>query len=151
MTGRAVYLDASAIVKLVLSETGSQELTEYLLGRAPSVTCRISTTEVSRAVRRQSLDAAASVEAVLATMTVVEVSPDLARTAGRLQPAELRSLDAIHVATALMVAGDIDAVVTYDLRLAAAARLVGLQVESPGIDIGPNPARRGHPSATAAS
>ena len=134
MTGRAVYLDASAIVKLVIAEAGSVELIDYLRARASSVTSRISQTEVGRAVRRQCDDASVSVDAVLATMTIVEVTPDVARSAGRLQPAELRSLDAIHVATVLLLAGDIDAVVTYDRRLATAAKVAGLPTASPGID-----------------
>lgn len=133
MVGGVVYLDASAIVRLVLEEPGWEALVRYLHEHPTRATSALSATEVIRAIRR----ADASVEriiratAVLDRLDQVSLSPDLLRRAGELEPASLRTLDAIHLATALEV-GPLDAVVTYDGRLGDAVGRYGLRVETPG-------------------
>jgi uncharacterized protein len=70
---------------------------------------------------------------VLARVDLVEASESLLRHAGTLSPSALRSLDAIHVASALALGVELDVVVTYDARMREAAERAGLRVESPGV------------------
>lgn len=69
--------------------------------------------------------------AVLGSITLIRVSTATFDEAGRLDPTILRTLDAVHLAAALALGDDLDSVVTYDDRLAEAARLNGVQVTSP--------------------
>jgi len=69
---------------------------------------------------------------VLAGLTMVELDASLAIAAGLLSPPTFRTLDAIHLATALVLISDLEAMVTYDRRLAEAATLAGIAVASPG-------------------
>lgn len=137
-----VYLDASALVKAVRGneEEGAAALREYLQG-TDLVSSELVLTEVPRALQRkaaerprfqleQALQQAAEVLDALALRPVDEA---LLVGAGLLAEPLLRSLDAIHVVTALLVF-PIDAFVTYDKRQASAARLAGLQAISPGVD-----------------
>jgi len=125
------YLDASALVKLVLDEPESEALAGWLeLGRDVT-SSRLAVVEVLRAVRvaRPEGDAASPARRVLESCLLVEVSPALIDAAARLAAVRLRSLDAIHLATALSVRPD--AFVAYDVRLAEAAGAQGLVVVSP--------------------
>jgi predicted nucleic acid-binding protein len=61
-------------------------------------------------------------------------SSGVIRSASRPSPSGLRTLDAIHLATALSLQGDIGCLITYDVRLAEAATMAGLEVRSPGLD-----------------
>ena len=74
---------------------------------------------------------AAQVGIVLSGLQFIELGADTTELAGSLAPARLRSLDAIHLASALAVAPELDAFVTYDARLADAARAAGLEVVVP--------------------
>lgn len=134
MTSEAdgVYLDASALVKLVIEERETAALRRYLADAAHLYSSRVAATEVRRAVARQTeRDAAGQAEAVLATLRFVELDDELSRAAGSLQPRTLRTLDAIHLASALAIADGLRAVVAYDVRLAAAARTALLKVVTP--------------------
>jgi predicted nucleic acid-binding protein len=73
----------------------------------------------------------ARAEQVIGQMVLVEVDEDVVAAAGRLQPPELRTMDALHVATAALLAGDLDALVSYDRRMLDAGRLAGLPTLSP--------------------
>ena len=132
MVAAVVYLDASAIVRLVLEEPGSEALLVYLHEHPVRVTSALSTAEVVRAVRRSggTLDRLVRATAVLDRIDRVDLSRDLLRRAGELEPPSLRTLDAIHLATALEV-GPLAGFVAYDVRLAAAAAAYGLTVEAP--------------------
>jgi predicted nucleic acid-binding protein len=126
----ATFLDASAIVKLVLHEPESQALIDFLDGQTSVEASELSMAEVGRAVRR--VDPGYDEAEVIEALVLHRVTPDVLRRAARLPPAGLRTLDAIHLATALSN-GDGDAcVVTYDERMAAAARGHGLRVVQPG-------------------
>jgi predicted nucleic acid-binding protein len=127
-----VYLDASAIVRLVLEEPGWEGLVGFLREHPTRVTSALSTTEVIRAVRRAggSAETMGRAHAVLGRLDQVGLSPDLLRRAGELEPAHLRTLDAIHLATALELA-PLAAMVTYDDRLGKATASYGLRVEAP--------------------
>jgi uncharacterized protein len=137
-----LYLDASALVKVVRGseEDGAVALRKYLQG-ADLVSSELVLTEVPRALRRtaaqrprfqleQALERAAE---TLDSLALRPVDEALLAGAGMLAEPLLRSLDAIHVVSALLV-HPIDAFVTYDKRQAAVARLAGLQTMAPGAD-----------------
>ena len=130
---QGVYLDASALVKLVIREAETAELRRYLAPGPPLYSSRIAAVEVRRAVARQGQrHADEQVEQLLATLRFVELDDDLARAASAAQPSTLRTLDAIHLASALAIADGLQAVVVYDARLAEAVRRAGLVVTTPG-------------------
>jgi predicted nucleic acid-binding protein len=133
-----VYADASALVKVILKERWAPALTSYLSG-VELVSSELLLAEVPRALRRACATRAdlslesllVQAEAQLDSMALRPVEDALLLGAGMLAEPALRSLDAIHVVTALHVY-PIDAFVTYDKRQAAVARLVGLQTVAPG-------------------
>jgi predicted nucleic acid-binding protein len=133
-----VYADASALVKVILKERWAPALTSYLSG-VEVVSSELLLAEVPRALRRACATRAdlslesllAQAEAQLDSMALRPVEDALLLGAGMLAEPTLRSLDAIHVVTALHVY-PIDAFVTYDKRQAAVARRAGLQTVAPG-------------------
>lgn len=68
----------------------------------------------------------------MARLRLIRVDEPLMDRAGNLDPRELRTLDAIHLAAALVIASDLGVLITYDQRLTAAAAALGLRVEAPG-------------------
>lgn len=124
------YLDASALVKLVIDEPESPMLNRWYVDADRLVTSRIGVIETIRAAARIAFDPAHR-DLVIADLEIVELSEAIARVAASVGPPALRSLDAIHLATALALAPDLDAFVTYDDRLADAARMLGLPVVRP--------------------
>ncbi len=132
------YVDASALVKLIRDEPESAGLRVFLEG-ADLVSCELVLTEVPRAIRRAgssdpllpASDLIARAGETIDALGLVPLDRGLLATAGALAEPALRALDAIHVAAAASVA-PIDAMVTYDQRQAAAARLAGLRTVSPG-------------------
>ncbi len=129
MSGVA-YLDASALVKLILDEPDARPMRHWYIEHERVATSRIGIIETHRAVHRKSSDQD-HLDTVLRSVLVVELDPDIAARAHDIGPTTLRTLDAIHVATALALGGDLGAFVTYDDRLADAARQIGLPVVRP--------------------
>lgn len=128
----AVYLDTSALVKLVVAEPETPALRSWLTTEdREAVSSDLARTELMRAVRRGAPDRLVDARAVLDALTLVEVTTALFEAAGRLEPTELRSLDALHVAAALDLGDDLDDFVAYDERLIAAATANGITVVSP--------------------
>ena len=84
-----------------------------------------------RAVRRVAPDLTENADEVVAQVSVIEVGESIRTRASVLEPATVRSLDALHLATAIEVGDALDAVITYDERMAAAARSLGLAVTAP--------------------
>ena len=84
-----------------------------------------------RAVRRVAPDLANRAGEVVAQVSVIEVSEPIRASAASLEPATVRSLDALHLATAIEIGDALDAVITYDARMANAARSLGLAVSAP--------------------
>lgn len=125
----AHYLDTSALVKLVVSENETAALRAWLgtAERVP-VSCDLARTELLRATRRAAPDRLVQARAVLDSVTLIEVTTSIFEEAGRLDPTVLRSLDAVHLAAALSLGDDLEAIVTYDDRLAQAARANGIPV-----------------------
>ena len=121
------YVDASALVKLIVAEPETSAMHRWYVEAERTVTSRLALVEVRRAVARRTNEVdPAVVDAVLASVDVVELDAAVGGVAGAL-PAALRTLDAIHLATALHV-GDIEAFVTYDDRLADAAQECGMDL-----------------------
>ena len=128
-----LYLDSSAIVKLVAREPETPALVEAVRADPAVVSSALAWTEVVRAVRR----ARGRVERardVLEGIALVPIDDGILRGAADLSPAGLRTLDAIHVATALSLAADVTTLVTYDGRLAEATAAAGISVVAPGTD-----------------
>lgn len=128
---RATYLDSSAIVKLAVLEPESSALRRYLRRRHPLVTSALARTEVARALLPFGVTALARGEDALSRLDVVRVNDRILRGAGTMLPFELRSLDAIHLATAAALGTDLARVCTYDERMASAATDLGMKVVVP--------------------
>jgi predicted nucleic acid-binding protein len=124
------YIDASALVKLVVTEPETAEMERWFVENDRILTSLIGVIETRRAVARRPHDPV-HLEQVIGRIEVLGVNRRLGDTAAAIRPWEIRTLDAIHLATAMSIRPDLDAFVTYDDRLAAAARDLGLRVVSP--------------------
>jgi len=133
MNGEAVYLDSSAFVKLFLPEPDSAALTRYLDPRPLRVSALLLRTEALRAAVRATLSPQRMllVRTLLEGLVYIGADVTLCDEAGIMRPPELRSLDAIHLASARTLGRKLEAVVTYDHRLADAAAWYGMPVVSP--------------------
>jgi predicted nucleic acid-binding protein len=132
-----IYLDSAAVVKLVRIEAESTALITWLNAQPslPLVTSTLVEIEVPRALRRSQPGVLGGVAAVLARLHRVEINAAVRAIAGAYPDPMLRSLDAIHLATADLLAASgkaIAAFVTYDKRLAETARQASLPVVMPG-------------------
>jgi predicted nucleic acid-binding protein len=128
-----IYLDSSALVKLVVREDETAALTAWLATErdAPRLSSDLVLVEVPRAVMRSVPTALLSAHHLVARLRKVALTPELLTAAAALQPPLLRSLDAVHLASALAVRAQLTAVVAYDERLYDAARAAGLPVARP--------------------
>jgi len=126
-----VYLDSSALVKLIVREAETDELGRYVDSAGPLTSSILATVEVPRAVARVAPEAKPAVAAVIGRLNVLAFDGRIAARASALSPAGLRTLDAIHLATALELGDELTAFVSYDERLSAAARNLGLPVVAP--------------------
>lgn len=129
---RTLYIDASALFKLVIAEPESSALSDELRGE-DLITSSLSRVELLRAILPAGLGAGplGLVSRALGPVELLRMDDSILDRAGAVGPAGLRALDAIHLASALSLGRELDALVTYDRRLAAAAREAGLHVESP--------------------
>jgi hypothetical protein len=128
---RATYIDSSAIVKLAVEEPQSGALRLYLRGRRPLVSSALARTEVTRALMPLGEPALRRGQDVLSRLELIRISDRILAAAGSLEPAHLRTLDAIHLATAHQLESDLARLITYDERMGAAARAMGWSVMSP--------------------
>ena len=128
----AVYVDTSALVKLIAAEAESRALIEFLGVRATGIASAIAIVELGRALgRRPDVDASRAFR-VLDRLVLVEADRRILERAAGLAPADLRSLEAIHLATAIEIRDSIEALITYDARLAAATPVHGFETIAPG-------------------
>ncbi len=127
-----LYLDSSALVKLVVAEPETPALLEFLARWPHRVSSALARVEVARAVNRAGARPAARRRAtrVLARVALVRIDDPVIAAAARVTPPELRTLDAIHLATARSL-DDLAGIVTYDARLGRAASSARLKVWSP--------------------
>jgi len=126
---RVAYLDTSALVKLVVAEPQTAALRDALAGWSRRATSALAEVELLRAAARVGVVAAAT--RVLGEISLIEVDAAVLRRAAHVPPPSLRSLDAIHLASALALGDTLGTVLTYDARLADAARVHGLEVRAP--------------------
>ena len=129
----SVYLDSSALVKLIVEEPESEDLRDFVGDRAV-VSSMIARTQVIRAVARTEPERVGAAEKVLGETSLIIADGPVAWAAAWVEPASVRSLDAIHLATAQRLEIGLEAIVTYDRRMADAARVAGMPVASPGDD-----------------
>lgn len=126
------YLDTSAAARLIVAEAETTALRTWLAGLdAPPVASELVATELLRAVRRAAPDRLPAVRGVMDAVTVLAVSSRVCERAGSLDPLPLRSLDALHLASALELGRELDGGCTYDERLATAALAHGLTIAAP--------------------
>lgn len=133
MNGEAIYLDSSAFVKLFLPEPESTALKRHLASRPLRVSALLLRTEVLRAAVRATLSPQRMllVRTLLDGLVFIGADVTLSDEAGIMTSPELRSLDAIHLASARTLGRKLEALVTYDQRLASAAAWYGVPVVSP--------------------
>lgn len=129
-----VYLDTSALVKLVRPEAESKALFAELSRWQRRVSSALARVELVRTLRRADADARElrRGEAVLERLDLIRMDEDLLRAAANLRDKQLRSLDAIHLATALSIGRDLGASIIFDAHFRAAAEGEGLTVLAPG-------------------
>lgn len=127
-----LYLDSSAVVKLVVRERETDELRAFI-GGADLVSSEIAEVEVPRAayLTTENAETLAHAEAILRRFSLVALDDELRHEAARARPPALRSLDAVHLVSCLRLARELTAVVVYDRRLTAALRALGLPIAAP--------------------
>jgi uncharacterized protein len=131
VAGQLLYLDSSAIVKLVVSESETRALRGLLRSWPERVSSVIARIEVDRVAKRIGGGTVRRARTVLSRMALVELDDQVVRAASAIQPTELRTLDAIHLATALSLGEELGAMCAYDARLADAAAATGAEVVAP--------------------
>lgn len=127
----ATYVDSSAIVKLAVRERESAALRRYLRRRQPLVSSAVARAEVLRALLPGGEEALARGRSVLRRFDLVRLNDRVLNAAGLMLPETLRSLDAIHLATARLLGDEVRALVTYDDRMGEAAKELAFRVVSP--------------------
>lgn len=127
----AVYLDSSALIKLVVAEAESEALTSYLRGRPNRVSCTLARVEIVRAARLHGDAAIRRARELLERISLVRLDDLLLDEAADLGGETLRSLDAIHLAAARAVGPSLGEVITYDHRMANAAKSIDFVVSAP--------------------
>jgi predicted nucleic acid-binding protein len=129
-----IYLDSSALLKLLHEEPESAALADWLTGQAgsPLLSSELANVEVIRACRRINPDALPEARALLAGLDLIPLAGTVIAEAADVGETTLRSLDAIHLASAFSIRSDLSAFVAYDHRLSEAASAAGLQPLAPG-------------------
>ena len=128
-----IYLDSAAVVKLAHAETESEALRGWLGERAETgwISSVLTEIESLRALARYAPGAVARLPAVLDQIELIGLDPPIRILAQTVRPAAVRSLDAIHLGTALHARRAVTSFVTYDKRLLDAALAAGLPADSP--------------------
>lgn len=129
------YCDSSALLKLFVEEIGTRAMRQFLAGDVEMTSSVIAQVEVLRGLaRRGGEDDSKRAAAYLDSMTMLALGESVLKRAAAMKPVALRSLDAIHLASALQLSPPPDAFLSYDERLLEAARAIGLPALSPGAD-----------------
>lgn len=128
----AWYIDTSAVVKLVSVEAETPAIHEWVAANASElVSSDLIRTELIRAARRSAASTQLNLSEALAAIDLLPTTAAILDSAGLIDPTGLRSLDAVHLATAIDIRDDCEGFITYDDRLADAARHHGLEVLAP--------------------
>jgi predicted nucleic acid-binding protein len=131
MSADRAYLDSSAFVKLASEEAESEALRGYLRDWRLLVSSALLQVESLRALRRLGEDTMTAARQRIEGVELIAIDRDILVDAASIGPEALRSLDAIHLATALQLGSDLGVLVTYDRRLAQAATQLGMSVSAP--------------------
>ena len=132
MSAEVAYLDTSAAVKLLMTERESPALRRWLRRRPERASAALVRVELVRVVRRAGVPRLIpEARKLLAGLHLIRLDDVLLDRAADLDPTKLRSLDSIHLAAAASLGDDLAAVVSYDDRLLAAARSLGLPTATP--------------------
>jgi predicted nucleic acid-binding protein len=128
-----IYLDTSAFLKTVLAEPQSGALNSYFgtFGSPRFVSSALLAVEARRSVLRVEPSGLPRTDLALVDVIQIGMTAAVLEKAGRLPDPMLRTLDAIHVATALLIREDVDVIVSYDHRMLAAAAAHGLPIAAP--------------------
>ncbi len=137
MAGKFLYLDSSALVKLVRTEAESAALRELIKAWPLQVSSELAKVEVVRAVRRATVEEELHCRAaeLMTAINLLKISTEILNQASLIDPATVRTLDAIHLASARSLGSDLGAMAAYDIRLADAARRSGMVVLAPGQEL----------------
>ncbi len=129
-----IYLDSSALLKLLHEEAESQALADWLTARAgtPLVSSELAKVEVLRACRRINPATLTEATRLLAALDLIPLGGAVIDQAAEVGDTTLRSLDALHLASALSIQAEVSDFVAYDRRLAEAANAAGLRLLAPG-------------------
>jgi uncharacterized protein len=125
------YFDSSALVKLVVREPESAALRAFMRRRTARASSALARVEVLRAVRHHGPAATARAHQIVERVELVRLDDALLDAAAGLPIEPLRGLDAIHLACAQRLGHDLSVLVSYDERMLAAARRLGIAVASP--------------------
>jgi len=126
-----IYVDTSAFLKLIIDEPESAVVGTYFADETEVVSSSLLVVEARRGTLRKAPRRLPRLDVLLERVEKIAISDAVLESAGRLPDPMLRSLDAIHLATALLIREDVDVFLTYDDRLATAARAHGIPAESP--------------------
>jgi uncharacterized protein len=135
VSDQILYMDSSAIAKIVLPEPESDALVRFLPAWPLRVSSALAQVEVMRAVRRLMPEPplVQRAEEALRRLALLDIDSAILTVAAQLGPPLLRTLDAIHLASAASLGGDLGGFVAYDARLTQAARTLGMTVFTPGV------------------
>ncbi len=146
---KLVYMDTSAFVKLVVAEPETESLIAALAPETRMVASEILEVEAVRAARRaRGQDVANNARVQLAGVRLLPLTAQVRRRASVLDPDTLRSLDAIHLATALDLGERLDCLYVYDARMTAAAEALGLRTCAPTVPRSRSGDAQEHPTHT---
>jgi uncharacterized protein len=129
-----IYLDSSALMKLVRREAETDALRDWLGLRReqPVVTSELGRVEVLRAARRVGGRVLAEARAVVGDLDLIPLDRAVQDVACDIGDPMLHALDALHLASALLLGDALTAFIAYDHRLADGAQAAGLAVATPG-------------------
>ena len=124
-----IYLDSSALLKLLFEESESAALDVWIAERidTPLVTSEVANVEVVRATRRLDAQVVPAARALLSQLDLIPLTSALMKDAADTGDPVLRTLDAIHLASALSIGSELNGFVAYDHRLLAAAEAAGIE------------------------
>ncbi len=130
-----IYADSSALMKLLIMEPETAALRAWLEARSdtPVLSSQLTVIEVIRSCRRANADALPAARMLLSTLDLIPISREVVDAAAELDGTLLRSLDAIHLATAVTIGAGLSRFLSYDRRLSESASAAGLMTVQPGV------------------